>query len=221
MASEAEVFMIRIAFSMFVLLLAGAASLSAETIPVAPGVVLEVNLPGQKWEMSRQAPEFLVSETAEHLEHDLAAQGKQVDAGKLKAEAGKRLGANELFIFNPISGAVLTIDFSPLRENEKAPRDRNVAASARYAGESLSSEEGIEGVKSKTDRVQVTGAGSAYRVRASYRQHGEPKKFTGIIGFADPYWFFLYYADPLRDPGDGEEMERIMDSLALKPSGGN
>jgi hypothetical protein len=213
--------MSKLAFSMIVFLLTGAVSVAAETINVVPGVALEVNLPGQKWELSRQAPEFLVLETAEHLEHELAAQGKQVDAEKLKEAAGKRLAANELFIFNPESGAVLTVDFSPLRENEKAPRDRTVAASARYAGESLSDEEGIEGVKSKTDRVKLAGAGSAHRIRASYRQHGKPVKFTGIIGFVDPYWFFLYYMDNLRDPGDGAEMGEILESLALKPAGGN
>ncbi|WP_155890685.1 hypothetical protein [Desulfuromonas sp. TF] len=213
--------MYRIALLVVVLLFAGASSLAAETLSIVPGIALEVNLPGQKWQMSRQAPEFLVRETAEHLEHELADKGKQVDAESLKAEAGKRLAANELFIFNPDSGAVLTIDFSPLKEKEKAPRDRTVASSARYAGESLSSEEGIEGVESKTDKVKVAGAGSAYRVNASYRQHGDPMKFTGIIGFAEPYWFFFYYTDPLRDPGDAEEMGRILDALVLKPGGGN
>lgn len=213
--------MFRIVFSMIVFLLTGAASLSAETITVVPGVALELNLPGQRWEMSRQAPGFLLRETAEHLEHELAAQGKQVDAESLREAADRRLAANELFVFNPESGAVLTIDFSPLKENEKAPGHRTVAASARYAGESLASEEGIEGAESRVDKVRISGADSAYRVRASYRQHGEPTKFTGIIGFIDPYWFFLYYTDPLRDPEDGKEMERMMETLVLKPAGRN
>ena len=211
----------RIALSVVVLLLLGVASLEAATLSLVPGVDLEVDLPGQKWQMSRQTPEFLILQTAEHLEHELADQGKQVDAEELKAAAAKRLAANELFIFNPDSGAVLTIDFSPLKENEKAPRDRTVAASARYAGDSLSSEEGLEGVESKTDKVKVAGAASAHRIKASYRQHGEPMKFTGIIGFIEPYWFFFYYTDPLRDPGDAEEMGRILDSLVLKSVGGN
>jgi len=135
--------------------------------------------------------------------------------------ARRRLGANELFIFNPDSGAVLTIDFSPLRGGEKAPEDGTVASSARYAGESLESEEGVDGVETKTDKVHVPGADYAHQIQASYRQRGKPLKFTGIIGFVDPYWFYLYYKDPLRNTSDAEDMRRILDSIVLKPAVGN
>jgi len=209
----------KIAVLMLGILLAEATCLAAETFPVAPGLKLEVNLPGQKWQISRQAPEFLFLETVEDLKHEPAAPGKEIET--LKGLARLRLGANELFIFNPDSGAVLTIDFSPLRGDEKAPEERTVASSARYAGESLESEEGVEGVETKTDKVHVPGADFAHRIQASYRQRGKPVKFTGIVGFVDPYWFYLYFKDPLRNPGDAEDMRRILDSLVLKSAGGN
>lgn len=190
--------------------------LAAETIRIGPDLVLELRLPGERWTFSRQAPDFLLEETAEHLEHELAGQGKQVDPGKLKAAAAKRLAVNEVFVFNPDSGAVLTIDFSPLREGENPPGRKTVATSARYAGDSLASEEGIAEVERKTVKTRVEGAEHASRVEARYRHHGEPTEFVGIIGFVKPYWFFLYYTDPLKDPRDAGEMNTILESVVLK-----
>lgn len=192
-------------------------SLAAETLQLVPGLALQVELPSSRWVVSREAPELLVEETAEHLEHELLAQGKKLDAAALKAAAVKRLAANEAYIFNPASGAHLAIDFSPLREGEGAPGKKTIAASARLAGESLEGEEGASEVRQESRKSSVKGAEAAYRVDATFRQHGEPRKFIGIIGFRAPYWFYLYYTDPLREPADEREMELILKSLLVAP----
>lgn len=194
-------------------------SLPAETLELVPGLALQVELPGARWSISREAPSFLVEETAEHLEHELLAQGKKVDPAALEAAARKRLAANEAYIVNTASRAYLSIDFSPLREGERAPSKKAVAASAKYAGEGLVDEEGATEVSQKSDRTELEGAEAAYRVDASFRMHGEPRKFIGIVGFRAPYWFYLYYTDSLRDSADIHEMEQILRTLVLSASG--
>lgn len=194
-------------------------SLPAETLQLVPGVVLKVELPSDRWSISREAPPFLVEEIAEHLEHELLAQGKKVDPAALQEAAQKRLAANEAYIVNAASGAYLAIDFSALREGEAAPGKKAIAASAKYAGEGLVDEEGATEVRQKSSKTELRGAEFAYRVDASFRMHDEPRKFIGIVGFRAPYWFYLYYTDPLRDGGDIREMEQILQTLALSASG--
>jgi len=191
--------------------------LSAETLQVAPGVSLEFSLPSERWTVAHEAPRFLLEETAEHLDHELAAQGKKLDDVALQTAARKRLAANEAYIFDAASGACLAIDFSPLRDGEEAPRRKTLAASARLAGESLESEEGTSDVHHDSRKAEITGAEMAYRVDAEFRHHGESLQFVGIIGFHSPYWFYLYYTDPLRDPADRLELEQILRSMALLP----
>jgi hypothetical protein len=194
-------------------------SLPAETLQLVPDLDLKVELPGDRWSISREAPAFLIEETAEHLEHELLAQGKKVDPAALQAAAKKRLAANEAYIVNTASRAYLTIDFSPLREGETAPGKKAIAASAKYAGEGLVDEEGATEVRQKSSKTEIRGAEAAYRVDASFRMHDEPRKFIGIIGFRAPYWFYLYYTDPLRDAADILEMEQILQTIVLSASG--
>jgi hypothetical protein len=194
-------------------------SLPAETLDIVPGLVLKAEFPGDRWSITREAPSFLVEEIAEHLEHELLAQGKKVEPAALRAAAQKRLAANEAYIVNPTSGAYLAIDFSPLREGEAAPGKKAIAASARYAGEGLVDEEGATEVSQKSSKTELQGASVAYRVDASFRMHDEPRKFIGIIGFRKPYWFYLYYTDPLRDAADAREMEQILQSIVLSAGG--
>lgn len=194
--------------------------LSAETVRIQPDLTIELDLPGEEWKLSRQAPLFLEESTAEHLEHELEAAGKRVDSAKLQELAARRLSANEAFVYNPATGAVLTIDFSPLRDGESTPGRRALAASARYAAEGLADEEGFAEVTQQTAKIEVAGARYAYRIDARYRHHGEPTKFVGIVGFVSPYWFYLYYTDPLKDPRDAAAMDRVLKSLVVAPAAG-
>lgn len=196
-------------------------SLPAETLQIVPGLALKVELPSDRWSISREAPSFLVEEIAEHLEHELLSQGKKLDPAALQAAAQKRLAANEAYIVDPASGAYLAIDFSPLREGEAAPGKKAIAASAKYAGEGLVDEAGATEVRQKSSRTEIRGAEVAYRVDASFRMHGEPRKFIGIIGFRAPYWFYFYYTDPLRDAGDIQEMEQLLRTLVVSPASGS
>lgn len=193
-------------------------TLSAETLRIGADLTVDFTLPGDRWVMTREAPAFLLEETVEHLEHELAAQGKHPDSDALKRAAEKRLAANEAYLCNPASHACMVIDFSPLREGEEAPGKRAIAASARYAGEGLEDEEGLSEVRQKNGSTRVKGADAAYRIDATFRSHGEPRRFLGIVGFRAPYWFYFYYTDPLKDLNDYGEMEAILGTFTL--SGG-
>lgn len=197
-------------------------SLGAETIAVDRNLSLRLDLPGGKWQLTREAPGFLVEETVEHLRHELAEKKQTVAPEKVQEAARKRLAANEAYLCQAESGACLAIDFSPLRPGEAPPSAKAVRASARYAAEGLADEEGISGLKQKVREVSLPGASAAYRIDASYRQHGEERTFTGIVGFAHPYWFYLYFTDPLRDRADAAAMEHTLKSAAVtgeaKPS---
>ena len=131
-------------------------------LEVAPGLTLAIQIPPGRWQASDQPPEFLVADMIEHLAHDLEAQGKKVDEAALQDFATKRLAANEHFIFNPVSGAHLDIDFSPLSAGDIAPSRRMVADSARFAADSLIGEEGVTEVNHRVRRERVQGADYAY-----------------------------------------------------------
>ncbi|WP_291316309.1 hypothetical protein [Desulfuromonas sp.] len=187
----------------------------AQTVSIAPDLELGLTLPGDRWVVAESAPDFLVADRAEHLEHDLVKQGKSATSEQIAEMASKRLAGSEVFIFNPSTQARLEIDFSALGPGEAFPSAGAVSRSARFAAESLEGEEGIEEVDVRTGRTKVYGSEVAYRLDAGYRAHGEDTRFVGVIGFAAPYWFYFYYTDSLRDPLDREEMEGILRSLTV------
>ncbi len=154
-------------------------------------------------------------EMAGHVAHDLEEQGKPVDAAAIRAAVGQRLAANEQFVFNPVSGAHMEIDFSPLAADEVAPSRRIVADSARYAVESLIGEEGVGAVEYRIHRARVPGADYAYSLEADYRKHEIPTRFYGIIGFAAGGWFYLYYTDPGKDETDYPQVAAMFRSARL------
>ncbi|BCR04823.1 hypothetical protein DESUT3_18920 [Desulfuromonas versatilis] len=186
------------------------------TVDVGSGLKLGLALPSERWVVQSTVPDFLVEERAEHLEHELAEKGKQVSREDLLNLSRKRLSANELFVFNPQTRAVLEVDFSPLDKGESAPSRGTVANSARFAGESLSQEEGVTQASADVAKTRVYGAMAAYRLDAAYQHHGHSTRFVGVVGFADPCWFYLYYTDPLADAADLQEMDSLLRNLLVE-----
>ena len=191
------------------------------TVQINSDLTVGLAIPGQRWELARQIPEFLVEDQAEHLARELGGQGRNVSREELVALARKRLGTNELFLFNPATKAHLEVDFSPLFAQETAPSEEAVALSVRYAAESLSREEGVSDVRTRSKKVLVHGALAAYRLDAEFLMHGSRTRFVGVVGFYSPYWFYFYFTDPMKDPEDYEEMGNILKSLAITPPRGN
>lgn len=197
------------------------ADVSATQLELAPDLLMTLYLDPDRWQISKQPPEWLVDDTAEHLEHELADQGRYPSAGELETLARKRLGHNEVFIYNLQSGAHLEVDVGKLREDESAPSALTVQRSAEYAGESLGSEEGVSGLSFETENLRITGTKAATLLHARYRHHDEPQRFLGVVAFSSPYWAFLYYTDPLHDPADYEAMETALRTFSIRPTDGS
>jgi hypothetical protein len=189
--------------------------LSAQMLPIYPDLSLGVPSLGSNWVMTREVPESLVAETARHLQHELEAQGKEFAAEAVLEQARKRLAANELFIYNPRTGATLTVDFSPLRADEGPPGRSAIANSAAYAAQGLEEEDGLSAVTHKTARTSMFGLQYAYRIDANFQKHGAATRFLGVVGFASPYWCYFYYTDPLQDPQDYTDMVALLQGMVV------
>ncbi len=190
----------------------------AQLVLVTPEYSLGMDLSDERWKIGKKAPEFLIEEMAEHLGHEMEETHPEITPAQVRKATEKRLNVNELFIFNPQSHARLVIDFSALREGEPTPSRKIIAASADFAGQGLTNEEGITQVVYRTSRTQLPGASSAYRLEADFNHHDEKIKLLGIVGFSDPYWFYFYYTDPLNDPSDLLSMENLFRSFILIPT---
>jgi len=187
----------------------------AESLPVGNGWILDIDPPAG-WRVTTVPPEFLVAEMAEHLGHEAAEQGRHPTIEQLHKAAAGRLAVNEGFVFRDGTGAHLVVDFSPLRPEEAPAGEKEVADSARYAAEGMSAEEGVEVVRSETSPAAIAGAATAQRVEVDYLHHGRRMKFIGLVGFADPCWFYLYYTDSLADPADLASARSMLETVRLR-----
>lgn len=202
-----------------VLLLFSIGAARAEKVTLADDMMLDIVLPSERWQMSTEPPDSLVTRMVEHIHHDLESQGKEVSAAQVEEVARKRLASNELFVYSE-TGAHLEIDISAIDKGDAPPSRRTVKKSARYAGGSMESEEGMSDVDYRVRRTAIEGAKVCYRLDVDYREHGQPRHFIGLIGFENPYWLYFYYTDPLEDPVDRQQMEQILGSLKLSRGAG-
>jgi len=182
---------------------------AAEVFQLKPG--LQVSLPDLKspWSASTEPNASLVEHLAEHVVEEAAAEGKVLTAEQAEQVARKRAAGNQLFVSNSKSGAHLLISFSALKEGEAAPSAQTVARSAKYAVDSAL-DEGWQVDKVSHAVTEIKGARYARWFSIEYTHEGEPGLFMGIVGFADPYWFWLYGNDHLQDPADRKKLEMLM-----------
>jgi hypothetical protein len=188
----------------------------AAEIVVGKALVLDINL-AEGWSLYLDPPEALVAEMARHIAHEPAAA--KATAAQIESVALKRLAANEAIVYHAASGAYLTIDFSPLEPGETAPGSSALRSSARSAAKSLAGEEEVTEVVWDVTPCKVGGAGEAFQLAADYRQHSQPMKFLGIIGYVEGYWFYLYYIDPGEDPAVFREMQAMLEQVAVRRVG--
>ena len=184
---------------------------------VQPGIEISFAPLPTPWQVSKEPPDFLVKESAAHINPAQLAAARKAGIDNPEETARQMLKANELFLFNPQSGAHLKIDFSPLREGEAPPSARALQSSARYAAEGLQDEEGIEAVNSKVGKTRITGADAAYRVDADFLMHGKATRFIGVITFARNHWIYLYYTGPQPGPEDLMVVNQIFKSFSIAP----
>jgi len=202
----------RLLLSLFILV---PSLVSAETVQISEELNLSFSVP-EGWEMASEPPAILLEEMAKHIAHEAKEKGHSPSHQQLLEAARKRLANNEVLLFNPQSKSYLTLDLSPQSDGERPPSNKTIRLSAKYAGESLKQEEGVDKLESRISQVSVAGSKSAYRYDADYLHHGEPKHFSGIIGFSCSHWYFFYFTDYLSDPEDQNRAEQVFKSLRIE-----
>lgn len=186
---------------LLIAMLMWAPTAGAASFQIAKDLMLELELPSQRWQTATAPPDQIVR---------LVAGG---EGPALLEKTRRMLAANELYVWNPATHAYLMVDVSPLKEGEAAPSDRQVMLSARYAASALEAEEGVAAVRHSTIETSLNGVRMAYRLDAKYSKQGQPHRFAGLIGFSQPYWVYLYYNDPMTEELDFVEMENILKSI--------
>jgi len=190
-------------------------SLFAETVEISSSLRVHIVLP-TGWVSNLDPPQFLVDEMAEHIKHNTEKKQRYPSNEQLQEAARKRLKNNEAFLYNPVSQAFMSIDFSRLGQGDEAPSHKSIKLSTRYAGESLSNEEGVTDLTTDNTNIDVLGAWYAHRFDSSYKHHGKPMAFTGVVGFVSPYWFYFYYTDYLNNKEDRISVEKILKSVRIE-----
>lgn len=189
--------------------------LSAETVDISSSVKIHFDVPSG-WVSSPEPPDFLINEMAEHIEHDALAKGHHPSPEQLQQAARKRFEENEVLLYNPQTYSFLSIDFSSLRQGEKPPSHNSIKLSTRYAGESLSNEEGVTDFSSDSSSINIRGAWYAHRLDSRYKHHDKPMAFIGVVGFTSPYWFYFYYTDYLGNESDRKDAEKILQTIRIE-----
>jgi len=184
----------------------------AAEIAVAEKLVFEIDL-SAGWTLHAEPPETLVKEAASHVAHEPAAVN--ATAEQIEKVARKRMTANEAFIYHAASGAHLDIDFSPLEQGASAPSTRTLRNSAEYAAQSLEGEEDVKDLVWEVTSVSIDGAAETFLLSAGYLQHDQPMSFLGYIGYAEGYWFFLYFTAPGKSAATLQEMQTMLDRASI------
>jgi len=202
-------------FFLIAISLAAAGPAMGAVFEVRPNILVNFSDLPSPWQISAEPPESLVRQSAGHISPGQLAAARKAGIDSPEEAARQMLKGNELFLYNPQSGAHVKVDFSPLRQQEAPPRARTLKASARYAAEGLQSEEGVEGAASKVGKARLAGAKAAYRVDAEYLMHGEPTRFIGIVSFAHGHWIYLYYTGPNPGLEDLKAANSVIESFRI------
>jgi len=186
---------------------------AAATLQVSDSLRLEYTVP-EGWQATPAAPEFLVRQTVEHVSQHLREEGRAIPVN-LDKQVRERLANNELFLFHEKTRAHLDIDFSPIEANENPPQRESVARSAYFAEQELSAEPDVSEVESTTKEFTLSGSEIAYRIDASFKRDGEPRRFIGVIAFTNRHWLFLYYTGETQSDSDLQQYEELLKGLAV------
>lgn len=174
-----------------------------------PGLKVVLPEVASPWKVTTEPSQELVEHLTEHILEEAKEMGQNPTNEQAREVALKRARNNQLFVTNQVSDAHLLISFSPLKEGEKAPSAKMVASSAKYAAEGVT-DEGWEVISTRHAVTAIKGAQAAQWFAIDYTHEGEPSLFMGIVGFADPYWFWLYGNDHLENPKDKDFLEKLI-----------
>lgn len=187
----------------------------ATEVQITDALGIRFKQPPKHWQVSSEPPAFLLEQHAAHITPDKLRAAAKSGINTPEELAKAMLKGNDLYVFNPVTGAHLDIDFSPLKAGEEPPAASTLKASARFAAESLMDEEGIKGAKSKVSGRTLSDGQRAYQITAEFAKHGLPTRFVGVITYAHRNWIYLYYTGPHWSLDDLSVAAGIIDSFQV------
>ena len=182
---------------------------------------LKVVLPevSEPWQVLTEPTPQMLEHMIEHEIEEAAEQGKTLTKEQARKTALKKASLNDLYVVNADSGAHLLISVSSIDEGEKPPSAKTVARSAQIAIDGVEDEGWTVSSAKKAD-ITIAGAQAAQWFVVDYTHDGDASLFLGVVGFANPYWFWLYGKDHLEDPNDRDVLELLIKNIEFQTKSG-
>lgn len=102
-----------------------------------------------------------------------------------------------------------------LSAKEQPPTAGDIEKSAKFSTESAA-EEGWTITDTRQAVTAISGAQLAQWFTIDYSHNNEQQRFSGIVGFAHPYWFWFYANDHLNDPADQKTLEQLLLKIEIQ-----
>lgn len=187
----------------------------AATYQVLPNVAITIpDLPAS-WKATTEAPEEMVEHIAEHVKEEAQYAGKMMTDKEALEQARQRLKREELILFSEKSEAHILISFEARGDGEKVPTQGDVKLSAQYAVSGVG-DEGWVDVNARYLDSTVQGAQAVQRFSIDYKHEDEPGFFNGLVGYAEPFWFWVYAIEHGEDPTDRATIDGILSNLIVR-----
>jgi hypothetical protein len=170
----------------------------------------------QQWEVRQDASQDMIEHQAEHEMESAQRTGQPITHEEALRKAEQHYAKSEdLHILNTQSDAHLLFSFHPLSENQRGPDAEAVAYSALNAAYGVT-DEGWTKHSEDHHRADVKGARHAQYFEIEYSKNDERQLFTGIVGYAQPYWFWFYAYDHFNDPADRALLKRVLQTFEVR-----
>jgi hypothetical protein len=178
------------------------------------GLVLDT-LP-EHWQVSFEVTPQMIEHQAEHEEENAINAGKQISRAEAKERARRFFeNSKDLHFLNTRSEAHFLFSFAKLKAQQPEPTADHVAGSVLAAISGVTAEGWTKHAQSHRS-VQVRGAQHAHYFEIDYTQHDERQIFQGVVGYAQPYWFWFYTYDHLQDPQDQLLLKRLLETFEIR-----
>ncbi len=171
------------------------------------------------WKVLTEPTPEMLEHMLEHEIEEAAEQGKTLTKEQARKTALKKASLNDLYVVNVDSGAHLLISVSAIDKGEKPPSFKTVARSAQIAIDGVE-DEGWTVTSVRKDDITIAGAQAAQWFSVDFTHDGEASLFLGVVGFANPYWFWLYAKDYLKDPNDRDFLEQFIKNIEFQAKSG-
>lgn len=168
------------------------------------------------WIVTRDPTEEMLEHQAEHAAEDALNAGRSISRAEALQQAKQHFAASDdLYFMNTESEAHLLFSVAPLGERQPEPDAGHVAQSASTAAAGVTAEGWIKHSEEQRS-IAVKGARHAEYFKIDYTKGSERGFFTGVVGYAQPYWFWLYAYDHRHDPGDRDLLATILQTFEIR-----